>query len=108
MKSWKDDSSENAYQIMVLELRSAFSHPRNVICPQRNRRVTVFVTPNRPGTNDDVTQSIETTAKSFIENLEVKGITADVAVGFPANDMNGLAISLRSARDAMRLGVCSR
>ena len=43
-------------------------------------------------------------AKSFIENLEVKGITADVAVGFPANDMNGLAISLRSARDAMRLG----
>ena len=104
MKSWKDDSSENAYQIMVRELRSAFSHPRNVICPQRNRRVTVFVTPNRPGTNDDVTQSIETTAKSFIENLEVKGITADVAVGFPANDMNGLAISLRSARDAMRLG----
>ena len=104
MKTWKDDSSENAYQIMVRELRSAFSHPRNVICPQRNRRVTVFVTPNRPGTNDDVTQSIETTAKSFIENLEVKGITADVAVGFPANDMNGLAISLRSARDAMRLG----
>ena len=56
MKSWKDDSSENAYQIMVRELRSAFSHPRNVICPQRNRRVTVFVTPTRPGTNDDVTQ----------------------------------------------------
>lgn len=103
MRSWKDESSENAYQIMVRELRSAFSHPRNVICPQRNRRVTLFVTPNRPGTNDDITQNIETVAKNFVDATESKGITADVAVGFPANDMNGLAISLRSARDAMRL-----
>lgn len=103
MRSWKDESSENAYQIMVRELRSAFSHPRNVICPQRNRRVTLFVTPNRPGTNDDITQNIEAVAKNFVDATENKGITADVAVGFPANDMNGLAISLRSARDAMRL-----
>ena len=85
------------------QLRSAFSHPRNVICPQRNRRVTIFVTPNRPGTNDDITQNIESLAHGFIESLEDKGITADIAVGFPANDLNGLAISLRSARDAMRL-----
>lgn len=103
MKKWKDESNENAYQIMVRELRSAFSHPRNVICPQRNRRVTIFVTPNRPGTNDDITQNIESIAHGFIESLEDKGITADIAVGFPANDLNGLAISLRSARDAMRL-----
>lgn len=104
IKSWNDESSDNAYQTMVRELRSAFSHPRNVVCPQRDRRVTVFVTPNRPGTNDDTTQSIEITAKSFVDNLKAKGIMVNVAVGFPADDMNGLAISLRSARDAMRLG----
>ncbi len=104
MKSWKDDSSENAYQAMLRELRAAFSHPRNVICPQRNRRVTVFVTPNRPGTDEDVTSNIENAAKSFIENVGAKGVTVDVVVGFPANDMNELAVSLRSARDAMRIG----
>ena len=103
MKSWKDESSENAYQNMVRELRAAFSHPRNVICPQRNRRVTVFVTPNRPGSGDDVAQGIESTAAGFIGGLEERGITADISVGFPANDLNGLAISLRSARDALRL-----
>ena len=65
--------------------------------------MTIFVTPNRPGTNDDITQNIEGVARGFIESLENKGITADIAVGFPANDLNGLAISLRSARDAMRL-----
>ncbi|WP_281679644.1 CdaR family transcriptional regulator [Synergistes jonesii] len=103
MKGWKDESSENAYQIMVRELRSAFSHPRNVICPQRNRRVTVFVTPNRQGSNEEITQNVEETAKKFIEVLKNKGITADIAVGFPASDLNSLAMSLRSARDAMRL-----
>ncbi|MDO5114488.1 MAG: sugar diacid recognition domain-containing protein [Synergistaceae bacterium] len=103
MKSWKDESSENAYQIMVRELRSAFSHPRNVICPQRNRRVTVFVTPNRLGTNDDILQNIEEAAKSFVSGIESKGIKADVAIGFPATDLGGLSISLRSARDALRL-----
>ena len=103
MKKWKDDSSENAYQTMVRELRSSFSHPRNIICPQRNRRVTIFVTPNRPGTDEDVSKNLEEIAHSFIENIANKGITADIAVGFPANELTGLAISLRSARDAMRL-----
>ena len=103
MKDWKDDSGENAYQTLVRELRSVFSHPRNVICPQRNRRVTIFVAPNRPGSSEDITEIIENTARGFLTGLRDKNITANISVGFPAADLNGLAISLRSARDAMRL-----
>lgn len=104
IKSWREDSGEQAYRTAVHELQNAFSHPRNVVCPQRNRRMTAFVTPNRLGTDDDVTLNVEKTAEKFKEALALRGITADVAVGFPANDMRELAFSLRSARNAMRLG----
>ena len=103
MKRWENDSSENAYRLMLSEIRSLFSHPRNIICPQRNRLITVLVTPERELPEEESADNIEDTVRELVLNLSCKGVEADVALGFPASDLNGLAISLRSARDSLRL-----
>jgi carbohydrate diacid regulator len=38
MSRWSNETAEAAFQRMLREVRSSFSNPRNVICPQENYR----------------------------------------------------------------------
>lgn len=47
--------------------------------------------------------NIEKTSTVFLENLKGKSITADVAIGFAADNLKELCQSLHAARNAIRL-----
>ena len=44
-------------------------------------------------------------SSDFLKNISGKGVKADLSIGIPSKDLAGLAASLRSARNALRLGA---
>ena len=103
MKRWDIHSSEAAFRILQGEVRSSFSNPRNVICFHENYRITILFSPSVSGSADDVSEISKSLVSSLIKSLSDKGINIDVAIGFAAEDLAGLARSLRSSRNVLRL-----
>lgn len=104
MKKWSGETAESAYRKMLRELRSCFSNPRNLICPQENYRATIFLSPSAEGGADKAMEAAETLSRDFMKNLTDRGVEADCGIGLPSGDFAGLAASLRSARNALKLG----
>lgn len=104
MKKWKGEAAESAFRKMLREIHACFSNPRNLICPQENYCVTVFLSPGFDGTAEKNTETAELLAENFIINSRAMGVDADAAIGFSSVDLPGLAQSLCSARHVLRLG----
>jgi carbohydrate diacid regulator len=104
MKKWANEAAESAFQKMLREIRSCFSNPRNVICPQENYRATVFFSPCLEENPEKINQTAEFLSKSLIDSSLEMGVEVDVAVGLLSDCLAGLARSLRSARNALRIG----
>ena len=103
MDSWSNEAAESAFQRMLRETKTSFSNPRNVICPQENYRVTILLSPSSDRDPEKIHEAAETLSKDFIESVKNKGIYTNVAIGFSAFDLQGLAGSLASARNSLRL-----
>ena len=103
MKKWSNEAAESAFQRMLRETKTSFSNPRNVICPQENYRVTVLLAPSSERAPEKIYEAAETLLNDFLESIKCKGIYADVSIGFSAFDLQGLARSLISARNSLRL-----
>jgi len=103
MSRWSNETAEAAFQRMLREVRSSFSNPRNVICPQENYRVTVLLSVGADREPDKTYEAAEVLSKDFLESIGAKGILADVSIGFYALDLHGLSRSINSARNSLRL-----
>lgn len=103
MRKWSNEVAESAFQRMLRETKTSFSNPRNVICPQENYRVTVLLSPSSDKDPNKIYEAAETLSKDFLDSVKGKGIHADVSIGFPAFDLQGLTRSLISARNSLRL-----
>jgi len=103
MKKWSNEAAESAFQRMLRETKTSFSNPRNVICPQENYRVTILLSPSSEKDPGKIYEAAETLSKDFLDSIKDKGIYADVSIGFPAFDLQGLTRSLISARNSLRL-----
>ena len=103
MKKWSNEAAESAFQRMLRETKTSFSNPRNVICPQENYRVTILLSPSAEKDPGKIYEAAETLSKDFLDSIKGKGIYADVSIGFPASDLQGLTRSLISARNSLRL-----
>ena len=103
MRRWSNETAEAAFQRMLREVRSSFSNPRNVICPQENYRVTVLLSVGADREPDKTYEAAEVLSKDFLESIGAKGILADVSIGFYALDLHGLSRSINSARNSLRL-----
>lgn len=103
MDNWSNEAAESAFQRMLRETKTSFSNPRNVICPQENYRVTILLSPSSERDPDKIYETTETLSKDFIESVKNKGICTNIAIGFSAFDLQGLARSLASARNSLRL-----
>ena len=103
MRKWSNEAAESAFQRMLRETKTSFSNPRNVICPQENYRVTVLLSPSSDKDPNKIYEAAETLSKDFLDSVKGKGIHADVSIGFPAFDLQGLTRSLISARNSLRL-----
>ncbi|MGE4445617.1 MAG: CdaR family transcriptional regulator [Synergistaceae bacterium] len=103
MRKWSNEAAESAFQRMLRETKTSFSNPRNVICPQENYRVTILLSPSADKDPEKTYEAAETLSKDFLDSVIGKGIHADVSIGFPASDLQGLSRSLISARNSLRL-----
>ena len=103
MKKWSNETAESAFQRMLRETKTSFSNPRNVICRQENYRVTILLSPSAEKDPEKIYEAAETLSKDFLDSVTGKGIYADVSIGFSAFDLQGLARSLISARNSLRL-----
>ena len=103
MRKWSNEAAESAFQRMLRETKTSFSNPRNVICPQENYRVTILLSPSAEKDPEKIYEAAETLSKDFLDSVTGKGIYADVSIGFSAFDLQGLARSLISARNSLRL-----
>ena len=103
MRKWSNEAAESAFQRMLRETKTSFSNPRNVICPQENYRVTILLSPSAEKDPGKIYEAAETLSKDFLDSVKGKGIYADVSIGFPASDLQGLTRSLISARNSLRL-----
>ena len=103
MNRWSNEAAESAFQRMLREVRSSFSNPRNVICPQENYRVTILLSASSDRDPDKIYEAAEVLSKDFLDSIGAKGILADVSVGFSAFDLQGLSRSINSARNSLRL-----
>ena len=103
MRKWSNEAAESAFQRMLRETKTSFSNPRNVICPQENYRVTILLSPSAEKDPGKIYEAAETLSKDFLDSIKGKGIYADVSIGFPASDLQGLTRSLISARNSLRL-----
>lgn len=103
MNRWSNEAAESAYQRMLREVRTSFSNPRNVICPQENYRVTILLSASSDRDPDKIHEAAEVLSKDFLDSIGAKGILADVSVGFSAFDLQGLSRSINSARNSLRL-----
>jgi len=103
MNRWSNEAAESAYQRMLREVRTSFSNPRNVICPQENYRVTILLSASSDRDPDKIYEAAEVLSKDFLDSIGAKGILADVSVGFSAFDLQGLSRSINSARNSLRL-----
>lgn len=103
MDNWSNEAAESAFQRMLRETKSSFSNPRNVICPQENYRVTILLSSSLERDPEKIYEAAETISKDFIESVKNKGINTNVAIGFSSFDLQGLARSLASARNSLRL-----
>ncbi|MCE5201326.1 MAG: helix-turn-helix domain-containing protein [Synergistaceae bacterium] len=104
MKKWGEGTAESSFQKMLREVYASFSNPRDLICPQENYSVTIFFSPSFDTAHEHADEAAEMLTDGLIGTLKDKGIEADAAIGFPSSDLAGLARSLRTARDALRLG----
>ena len=102
MRSWGSGAGEASFQKMTRELHAAFSNPRNVICVQPNYRATMFFSPSGGEVNAE--ESFAPLVDAFISNMKSKSVEVRAASGFWADGLDGLANSLRSARNAIRIG----
>lgn len=103
MNRWSNEAAESAFQRMLREVRTSFSNPRNVICPQENYRVTILLSASSDRDPDKIHEAAEVLSKDFLDSIGAKGILADVSVGFSAFDLQGLSRSINSARNSLRL-----
>lgn len=103
MNRWSNEAAESAFQRMLREIRTSFSNPRNVICPQENYRVTILLSASSDRDPDKIYEAAEVLSKDFLDSIGAKGILADVSVGFSAFDLQGLSRSINSARNSLRL-----
>ena len=103
MNRWSNEAAESAFQRMLREVRTSFSNPRNVICPQENYRVTILLSASSDRDPDKIYEAAEVLSKDFLDSIGAKGILADVSVGFSAFDLQGLSRSINSARNSLRL-----
>lgn len=103
MNKWSNEAAESAFQRMFREAKTSFSNPRNVICPQENYRVTILLSPSSDRDPEKVYEAAETLSNDFLDSIKSKEIYADVSVGFSGFDLKGLARSLTSARNSLRL-----
>lgn len=103
MNRWSNEAAESAFQRMLREVRTSFSNPRNVICPQENYRVTILLSASSDRDPDKIYEAAEVLSKDFLDSIGAKGILADVSVGFFAFDLQGLSRSINSARNSLRL-----
>mgnify|MGYP003589089269 CR=1 FL=1 len=103
MKHWDVSSGEAAFKVLQGEVRSSYSNPRNVVCFHENYRITLLFAPSSAAGDSDVSEVAESLSSDLIKNLKCKDIDIDIAIGFPAKDLQGLARSLRSARNVLRL-----
>jgi len=65
MSRWSNETAEAAFQRMLREVRSSFSNPRNVICPQENYRVTVLLSVGADREPDKTYEAAEVLSKDF-------------------------------------------
>lgn len=103
MNRWSNEAAESSFQRMLREVRTSFSNPRNVICPQENYRVTILLSASSDRDPDKIHEAAEVLSKDFLDSIGAKGILADVSVGFSAFDLQGLSRSINSARNSLRL-----
>lgn len=103
MNRWSNEAAESSFQRMLREVRTSFSNPRNVICPQENYRVTILLSASSDRDPDKIYEAAEVLSKDFLDSIGAKGILADVSVGFSAFDLQGLSRSINSARNSLRL-----
>ncbi|NLX84225.1 MAG: hypothetical protein GXZ00_01205 [Synergistaceae bacterium] len=103
MNTWSKEGAESAFQRMLREIKTSFSNPRNVICPQENYRATILLSPSSDGDTLKIYKAAETLSQDFLDSIKDKGVLADVAVGFSAFDLGELSSSLISARKSLRL-----
>lgn len=103
MTKWQGDSADNAFKLMLSDIKSFFSNPRNVVCPHENYKVTVFFAPSSSGEDEKVMDAAESICQSLCSSLEEKELAVNIAIGFPSRDLSGLGRSLRSAKDTLRL-----
>ena len=103
MNRWSNEAAESAFQRMLREVRTSFSNPRNVICPQENYKVTILLSASSDRDPDKIYEAAEVLSKDFLDSIGAKGILADVSVGFSAFDLQGLSRSINSARNSLRL-----
>lgn len=103
MNRWSNEAAESAFQRLLREVRTSFSNPRNVICPQENYRVTILLSASSDRDPDKIYEAAEVLSKDFLDSIGAKGILADVSVGFSAFDLQGLSRSINSARNSLRL-----
>ena len=103
MNKWSNEAAENAFQRMFREVRTSFSNPRNVICPQENYRATILLSTSSDGGSEKIYEAAETLSKDFLDSVRAKGILADVSIGFSAFDLQGLCRSINSAKNSLRL-----
>ena len=102
IKGLKGKGPAAAMRTAAAELPLVFPHRQIVICPQDSSSASVLIMRGRSVSDEDITKEITAAAKKMLNDLEKRGITADIAVGLPAKDLKGLSASLRSAKEAMR------
>lgn len=103
MNRWSNESGESAFQRMFREIKTSYSNPRNVICPQENYRATVLLSTSSERDPGKIYEAAETLSIDFLESVRSKGIYSDVSIGFSGFDLQGLTCSLISARKSLRL-----
>lgn len=103
MSKWPNEAAESAFQRMLREVKSSYSNPRNIICPQENYRVTILLSTSSNGEAEKDYEAAETLSNDFLESIGGKGIVADLSIGFSASDLLGLSRSINSARNSLKL-----
>jgi len=104
MRGWADGGAEQAFQKVLNSVASSFASPKNLICHQEDHSVIIFFA---PGVNDRGTEAddaAEQPALTLFEALREQGVASDIAIGLAAADIPGLSMSLRAARDTLKIG----
>ncbi|MDO4987759.1 MAG: sugar diacid recognition domain-containing protein [Synergistes sp.] len=104
LREWhRGETPECVRRMLLRDICSCFPHTGNIICPHGSRSVTILMASVGAASDEDVTKNATVAVRRMLKDTDAKGMTVDVAIGFPAHNLDGISASLRAAHDAMRI-----